>query len=717
ASAAQAQNTDRQILVYTDGWTVTEEGSEDAEHERSVTVTYEGLVYPVAYDLTVLSGGRDAARDQTVTRQGDDGWHNRESHRKNALRILVPATDIGQVLAEGAVPTSAGERNERHAARSVPAHDRDGHTPPSIRPEVAAAVLDALPSLLGLVPEESVPRSVLSRFADYLTGRALLGWIESDSVRRAGEELHRSVVPELGPRELESFYEDLLGGPGIRWSTRVVGPLGAYTVALTLRATQELGQYLTTTKGWTSTREITATKTSTTGSGDSRTRSVVSRTALRVASDGPVGSVRAILRGVGKLKASHDASVSVEDSDTTSYQTPESEQVVYSHGLGLELTVVKTAHARRVLRVLSLGAVDWLTPAATSKRLALDVIPNAVRTTVPSGELGPGQPQREPVAALPTHRDVRANSINVHFVVQDIVAGTVPGESSGRTPTPVPEAATMTLDAINIGTRPTSLAAHLPEAMSERGYRIDGLALDSFNSAGYGVPNPLSALVLRASLESVTVLALGDEPGEFATEGSTTVSGKDKVKAGPSLRGDVRLEAGALTEFPRLVPDIAGVHHRGSAYARFSGPSLSWQRTSVVSTKVDRAAREDERAALPYLVVAVATWTVTPEYQGETPATWNVPRTARDTVYVYTDGPGLVEMGLAPPLSPQAAQLFARIRSQLETGFEPGDVVRVADVVGSMPFVSAEVFAEVLNALAAAGLLRKISGEGAEAVF
>src|SRR5690606_39915957 len=52
ASAAQAQSTDRQILGYTDGWTVTEEGSEDAEHERSVTVTYEGLVYPVAYDLT-----------------------------------------------------------------------------------------------------------------------------------------------------------------------------------------------------------------------------------------------------------------------------------------------------------------------------------------------------------------------------------------------------------------------------------------------------------------------------------------------------------------------------------------------------------------------------------------------------------------------------------------------------------------------------------------
>src|SRR5690606_27843020 len=151
ASAAQAQNTDRQILGYTDGWTVTEEGSEDAEHERSVTVTYEGLVYPVAYDLTVLSGGRDAARDQTVTRQGDDGWHNRESHRKNALRILVPATDIGQVLAEGAVPTSAGERNERHAARSVPAHDRDGHTPPSIRPERSEEHTSALQSRENLV--------------------------------------------------------------------------------------------------------------------------------------------------------------------------------------------------------------------------------------------------------------------------------------------------------------------------------------------------------------------------------------------------------------------------------------------------------------------------------------------------------------------------------------------------------------------------------------
>ncbi|TDV48661.1 hypothetical protein [Actinophytocola oryzae] len=602
------------------------------EFEHTTVTTYEGPVYPVAYDVSVLAGGRDAVAGTTVAHGDEPGsWHNREAHRENAVRLWVPADELGQLGLTDVPPTSRTAPAE-HADVVPPDHDIDGFTPRSVRPEVTARLLDATRDLLDLVPRESVPRPVLSRFLGGVTDRAVFAWVRDqvngDVERRAGESLYRRIVAELGARGLEPRYPDLVSGPGIRWSETVAGPVGTYTVALTLRGNEGLGEYHSTTPGWTGEYETKTTRTTTKDTGGSRSRQLASRTFL--GTDAVGGHP---LRGVGTIAGTHrssgDRTESVAVSATRAYTAPDGDTVTYVHDLGLELTVTKTAHASRAPRVLSHGLADLFTPRPWSGVRTLDAIPGAVRSKVPVGELGAGARRPGRIDTLPDHRTVLARSLDLHFTVREIVDGVPVGESTGRAPTAVPAQATSTLDTINTGTRPSALSAHLPEAMGDKGYLLDGLDLDGYYSAGAVVSNPLAALRFNAYLDGARVVPLAGS-AEFTAKDSTTHVAKDKRKEGPGVK-------------------TGGRTRLGDVEAGTGGPGAAWQHTSAADTRSRSGVREEKTTAAPFLVIAWANWTVVPEYLGAVPDEWRVPRTARDRVYVRTDEAGLRRMGLEPP--------------------------------------------------------------------
>jgi hypothetical protein len=638
----------RETIGYTEGHYSSEKHATADEFEHTTKITYKGPVYPVTYDITVLGGSRDAGADSTVTNGDDVGsWRHQEADRENAVRIWVPAPELDQIGLDVVPPVDLAAAE--HADDLPPDHDIHGHTPASIRPEVVARLLDAARDLLGLVPHDAVPRSVLSQFADHVTSLALLEWVNGPVEQRAAESLYRRIVTELGRRGLVSRYQDLLGGPGIRWSQTVAGPLGTYTVSLVLRGNQSLGEYDGTMTGWTSKHKTKTTSTTTNGVNESRSRQLAARTMLGSTVDIPEPRpVRAVGRVRGALRSSLDRSESVAVGATRAHASSGEDQVAYRHGLDLELTVTKTAYASRAPQVLSGGLLGGLTPKPTSRTHYLENIPAAVRTMVPVSELAVGTLQPKRIDTLPDRRIVLANSMNLHSIVEDIVNGVRPGESTGPAPTPVPAPASSALDAINTDTRPSAVSAHLPKAMSQGGYRLGGLDHDGYYSAGAGVPNPLSALTFHAYLDGAHVTPL-DGPAEFTIKDATTTSVKEKHEEGPGVQTGGRLQIESLVDSSRPVVDGNAFDYRGSARIGVPGPGYSWKRASGSDFKARSDVRKTKTVALSFLVTAWANWTVTPEYQGTTPDEWRVPRSARDWVYLYTDEAGLRAMGLEPP--------------------------------------------------------------------
>ncbi|GAB2677796.1 hypothetical protein GCM10027271_43400 [Saccharopolyspora gloriosae] len=659
----------------------SEGGSVKQEHEHTTTTTYDGPAYLVTYDTTTLLSGRDVVHTGVgpYDGRGVGEWRHAQADRRDSVQVWVPAREIDQVgLPPGwddghdradAEPRTSGERApasdragegddaSRGTAeeRPVPRLVLDGHASPSVRPEVTERLVSQIKDSLLRVPPAEVPQAALARFTRFLTsgiadaaGRVVHG----SGQRVAAEDLARQVLGDVSPRGLATLLPDLVG-LGKEWSTSVDGPLGSTRLSLLLRARLGEGRFTGTDEGWSDNHQSKATTT--TSAVVSSSRSHNGNFSLRT----PIYTDAQIARSVGAgamtTGSLADTRKRTEESVTerTTSQFTSGDIAWFSHPIELELEVRRTAHANHAARALTGGLVDNIMPGADVRHPRVDAIPDAVHSYHPAGESAPGDREAQPVTGFPDAHYSRAGGGSIAGVVRDVLDGVPAGEHTGQAPPAVPPEATSARQAINTGASPSALSAHLPDALGDTGYRLDGLDHDARYRTAFGQRHPLRSLTFHVRLEQARVTPAGYTPLEGLEINKTEVSKSsvnDERTSGPMW--NTLMASAPLTLFPR--PTAGSSFEPGTALTemgevRGSGPALSWQRTDTAALNGKKTEDIELSDGEIYLVEARARWTITPGYRGEVPSEWTAPRTARDAVHVRTDENGLRAMGLEPP--------------------------------------------------------------------
>ncbi|MCA1280951.1 hypothetical protein [Saccharopolyspora sp. 7B] len=604
-------------------------------------------------------------RDGDATREDGDATREDAADGTTAEDGTAARTEDDQARTEGDPARTEGEqaRTEENAEenseaaaepRTAPAITLDGHASPSVRPEVTERLVAQIKDALLKVDPDVVPRTDLARFTRFLTSGIADGVrhvVYGAGHRVAAEELAQQVLGEVSPRGVAQLLPDLVG-LGKEWSTSVDGPLGSSRVTLALRARIGEGRFDGTDEGWSDNHQTKATTT--TGSSSSSSRSHNANFSLR----SPIYTNQQIARSVGTgAQTTGSLATTVQRteesvSERTTSQFTNGDIARFSHPIELELEVRKTSHANHAARSLTGGLVDWALPGVQTTTVRLDPIPDAVSSYHPEGESKPGERESQPVTGFPDAHYSRVGARHVAGLVRDVVDGVPVGEHVS-TPPAVPAEATSARQAINSGANASALSAHLPAALGEAGYRIEGLDHDARHWTAVGQRHPLSALTFHAELQQARVTRAGYTPLEGLEINKTEVtrgSAGDERTAGPMW--NTAMVSAPLTLFPRPNPGSTwepgtALTEMGEVFGR--GPAMSWQRTDAANLSGKKTEDITLSDGEVYLVEARTKWTLTPEYRGEAPAEWTTPRTAHDTVYVRTDENGLRAMGLEPP--------------------------------------------------------------------
>ncbi|MEU3764968.1 hypothetical protein AB0E55_07895 [Amycolatopsis keratiniphila] len=631
------------------------------EHEQTRRTTYDGDAYLVTYDATMLLAGRDYRHLGVGPYDGttDGGWNYAQAHRRSAVQVWVPAAEIDRLglprgwddgfpaISEPATPSSAPPPSLRY----------DGRSPVSLGTEVTGRLVSAVEREM---KSFRTPSATASGWAAFMAG---LGDAAHRLVFGAGDEVAAArlldqVRADVSPRALESLFRTLTLG-GKTWSASFTGPLGTITHQLTVTAKPADGTDPRPAGGWS--EQLTTKSTKTEESFHEDVSSHSGNASFRM----PFYLSRPTVRGLG-ISGQSGLSISTTLRRTDTETAEESrtvssagEAVVYRHDVVIELKFTRTAHLARSVRSLTGGLTDLVTPAALHHRAPDLLLPDAARSRVQLDTLLEGQSQGR-VTRLPgtAYLDVPGGAVG--RVVGDILEGVPVAEESGPRPSPVPVEAAAARRVVAVGTSSEALTTGLPSALTDAGYRVDGLADDSFYAAGFLQNHPLSALVFHVDLSDTWVTPL---KGTDDTTPEVTVSGETAKKtlqdhtAGPSW--STLFASFPLSLFPQkaarsagqsvaqgLVPGTSVVE---LPEVRGVGPMLAWQQSASTGSggkTEEHTLRSEGRL---YLVRARADWRITPEYLGTVPPAWTRSRTTSDMISFRTDSDGLGAIGLRPP--------------------------------------------------------------------
>ncbi|WP_340687930.1 hypothetical protein LCL61_18230 [Amycolatopsis coloradensis] len=631
------------------------------EHEQTRRTTYDGDAYLVTYDATVLLAGRDYRHLGVGPYDGttDGGWNYAQAHRRSAVQVWVPAAEIDRLGLPHGWDDGFPATSEP-ATLSIappPSLGYDGRSPVSLGTEVTGQLVSAVEREMKSFQAPSATASGWAAFAAGIGDAAhRLVFGAGDEV--AGARLLDQVRADVSPRVLESLFRTLTLG-GKTWSASFTGPLGTITHQLTATAKPADGTDPRPAGGWS--EQLTTKSTKTEESFHEDVSSHSGNASFRM----PFYLSRPTVRGLGmsgQSGLSTSTTLRRTDTETTEETRTVSsagEAVVYRHDVLIELKFTRTAHLARSVRSLTGGLTDLVTPAAIHHRAPDLLLPDAARSRVQLDTLMEGQSQGR-VTGLPgtAYLDVPGGAVG--RVVGDILEGVPVAEESGPRPPSVPVEAAAARRVVEVGTSSAALTTGLPTALTDAGYRVDGLADDGFYAAGFLQNHPLSALVFHVDLSDTWVTPL---KGADDTTPEVTVSGETAKKtlqdrtAGPSW--STLFASFPLSIFPRkttrpagqslaqgLVPGTSVVE---LPEVRGVGPMLAWQQSASTGSGGKTGEHTLRSEGQLYQVRARADWRITPEYRGTVPPAWTRSRTTSDVIYFRTDSDGLGAIGLRPP--------------------------------------------------------------------
>ncbi|MFC3456260.1 WXG100-like domain-containing protein [Amycolatopsis speibonae] len=631
------------------------------EHEQSRRTTYTGDAYLVTYDATVLLSGRDYRHLGVGPYDGttDGGWKYAQAHRRHAVQVWVPAVEIDQLaLPEGwdsGFPAAAEPATPNVAPPLSVVYD--GRSPVSLDTEVTDELLSAVVREMASLRPPSATAGTWAALAGGLGGAAhRLVFGAGDEVVAA--RLLDQVHADISPRALENLFRERRSG-GKTWSASFTGPLGVITYQLTATAKLADGTAPRAVEGWADDYTTKSTKTR------ERFHENVSSHSANASFRMPFYFSHPTVRGAGfsgQSGLSGNTTLRQTDTETTQETRTMSaagNAAVYRHDVTLELEFARTAHLARSVRSLTGGLTDLLAPAATHHRAPELLLPDAARSRVRLDTLAEGRAQGR-ITVLPdaAYLDVPGGAVG--RVVGDVLEGTLAAEETGPPPPSVPVQAAAARRTIMDGTSPGALTAGFPEALTDAGYRVDGLEYDAFYAAGFLQRHPLSALVFHADLTETWVTSLkgtGEADPKVAVSGDTTKKTSQDRTAGPMwsslmasfplsiFPGKTTPQAGRSTA-DGLVPGTSVVE---LPELRGVGPVLAWQQSTSTGSGGKTEEHTRRSGGELYLVRARVNWRVTPEYQGTVPPGWTRPRTTFDTISFHTDARGLDSIGLRAP--------------------------------------------------------------------
>ncbi|TDD42211.1 scabin-related ADP-ribosyltransferase [Saccharopolyspora elongata] len=644
-------------------------------HESAKTRTYRGPGYLVSFDASIVLSGRNT--EHAVALVGDSysksQWTHSQVDASDTIRVWVPADQIHQI----------GSDIEWHVER--PQHDDaplqveggqftepdyaklgDGWV--NVRPEVTRNLVSGLAGALGTLTHDQLPEAVRTSFVATLYHSAAnlvssaYSWLMDPSAGRLDSMVHSRLLPALAPSGLSALHADIVGG-GLRTTYHYVGPLGRSDIMITIKGTEKPGRVEGVSDHWTLSEESKSTGKLTEQRTTATTHTEQGQAVFSVFPEGQIQRNPGTA-AVGEI--SHKSQVTVEDStstETTHTSERTGRTVAFVHDLDLTITIEKTSGWGRLPQSLSFGVLDRLFPATTAEPIKVDVeISDAVRRLVPeSDSLGLEQLHNSGIQstvdwAAPKHElssgsraIVRATGVRAE--IDALLAGGLGAGSEGSPAPSLSAGATDTRHWISAMTTQSALSADLAAAMSEGGYRIEGLDADRYFEAGALNHGQLKSLTLHAELRNPKITA-AQEGSLF--DSKQTSSSALKVEQSKTLAGGtaVRIGMGGLLWNANPAGPGPGQIGRMAGEFAIKGPAAQKVVTDTSEVGGKTAEQEHSLVGKTYLVTSDATWSITPEYRGSNvPEHWTDPRVVREPggAVFWTDEAGLRSLGLEPP--------------------------------------------------------------------
>ncbi|WP_452039175.1 WXG100-like domain-containing protein [Amycolatopsis samaneae] len=629
------------------------------EHEAGRGRTYTGPAYLVSLDTSMVLTGQDVRHTNVVV--GDHFGEQHETHFQldipDAVRLWVPAGQLDRLgPLQGEIP-SVPAPAPVPAREFVPVtHPGLGHA--AVRSEVTALLLPKLLAALSTVAEPVLPGPVRDGLLGQVRGmaRSMRSWLFEPGVSALGTALSPHLAAQISPSGLSALYGDLLGR-GVRFVQSHDGPLGRTDIAVKLRARQGPGRLEDDSDRWKLKDKYKAAVERTGKTTSLMTEAIETPVVWSAFPNGQVQSNPGWAGSTDGSRKNELATTFTGKDESEHTLSHEGKTVSFVHDLELFLEVEKVSSWGRAPKTVTAGLLDrWFPPVTVTTEKALDTIPGAVRVTVAESDalplLSPPSPVNPAAVGQPLPEGVRPllRADEVHTVLDEVLDGVPPGESTGKPPPKLPADAGGSRQLIEHATRPSMLSAHASSLFGAEGYRVGGLHLDR---AFTGLLNhgQLTALTLHAELLDARVTH--QSSSGTSTTGKTVHSALADSAATRTQAAGTGVKAsgsGQVWSTAAGLP-LPGEAGRAATELTVKGPALEYKEAEPLKIGGKTEETEHESSGPTYLVTGDVRWKVTPEYRGKAPEHWTRPRSARGrgAVVFRTDAAGLRALGLDPP--------------------------------------------------------------------